>query len=177
MLLDDGDPLSFRRAFELLSERESFVAWYTALLAASAAEAFFWELPPLSNATIDDDAEFVLIDAPALAGVAPQPGPFSSQFDAEPESDVLVFPNLHGDALLVVPSARDSLDVYAHLAAFLRNGPGGQIRALWQVVAQTLLGRLRDEPTWLSTSGLGVHWLHVRLDSSPKYFQHDNYRT
>ena len=25
-------------------------------------------------------------------------------------------------------------------------------------------------PTWLSTAGMGVSWLHVRLDSQPKYY-------
>jgi hypothetical protein len=28
---------------------------------------------------------------------------------------------------------------------------------------------------WLSTSGLGVAWLHIRLDSTPKYYQHQPY--
>ena len=31
---------------------------------------------------------------------------------------------------------------------------------------------LEEQPkVWLSTSGLGVYWLHVRLDSRPKYYQ------
>ena len=29
---------------------------------------------------------------------------------------------------------------------------------------------------WVSTSGLGVYWLHVRLDSYPKYYQHAPYK-
>ncbi|MDF9799652.1 hypothetical protein OKW21_004915 [Catalinimonas alkaloidigena] len=28
----------------------------------------------------------------------------------------------------------------------------------------------------MSTSGLGVYWLHIRLDSRPKYYQFDPYR-
>ena len=30
-------------------------------------------------------------------------------------------------------------------------------------------------PTWLSTEGSGVPWLHVRLDSRPKYYHHAAY--
>jgi hypothetical protein len=29
---------------------------------------------------------------------------------------------------------------------------------------------------WVSTSGLGVPWVHVRLDERPKYFQFGPYR-
>jgi hypothetical protein len=28
---------------------------------------------------------------------------------------------------------------------------------------------------WISTSGLGVPWVHVRLDSYPKYYQYRPY--
>jgi len=31
--------------------------------------------------------------------------------------------------------------------------------------------------TWLSTSGLGVGWLHVRLDSRPKYYTYEPYKS
>lgn len=34
----------------------------------------------------------------------------------------------------------------------------------------------KDVPIWLSTSGLGVYWLHVRLDTRPKYYNHDEYK-
>ena len=32
-----------------------------------------------------------------------------------------------------------------------------------------------DMPLWVSTAGLGVSWLHVRLDARPKYYRHDAY--
>jgi hypothetical protein len=33
-----------------------------------------------------------------------------------------------------------------------------------------------DERRWLSTSGLGVSWLHMRLDSTPKYYNWQPYK-
>ena len=33
-----------------------------------------------------------------------------------------------------------------------------------------------DQNVWLSTSGLGVVWVHVQLDSSPKYYQYASFR-
>ncbi|WP_391540805.1 DUF6940 family protein [Halomicronema hongdechloris] len=33
-----------------------------------------------------------------------------------------------------------------------------------------------SRPRWVNASGLGVAWLHVRLDTRPKYYQHEPYR-
>jgi len=41
--------------------------------------------------------------------------------------------------------------------------------------SQGLEDRLADTPLWLSTAGLGVSWLHVRLDTRPKYYRHRVY--
>ena len=54
--------------------------------------------------------------------------------------------------------------------------PGQQICRLWHSVGQAVCGALSDQPIWISTSGLGVAWLHIRLDSSPKYYQHQPYK-
>jgi len=51
------------------------------------------------------------------------------------------------------------------------------MRAIWRAVvetAETWLGR--GDRLWISTAGLGVTWLHVRIDSSPKYYTHAPYR-
>jgi hypothetical protein len=36
--------------------------------------------------------------------------------------------------------------------------------------------QLNDKPIWLSTAGLGVPWLHVRLNRQAKYAVHQRYR-
>lgn len=33
-----------------------------------------------------------------------------------------------------------------------------------------------DYPIWLSTSGLGVYWLHMRLDRRPKYYTYEPFK-
>ena len=38
-----------------------------------------------------------------------------------------------------------------------------------------MLPKRGDAPTWVSTAGGGVAWLHVRLDSAPKYYTHRPY--
>jgi len=43
--------------------------------------------------------------------------------------------------------------------------------------AQTIaVGDGANDIPMLSTAGMGVYWLHVRLDTRPKYYQHTPYR-
>ncbi len=111
-----------------------------------------------------------------LAGMPVERAPFAAYFDEAPDEDVIVFPNLGGDAVLVVPCPRGPDEHYPHLAAFLRNAPQRQTRALWQRTAQEMLRSVGERPVWLSTAGGGVAWLHIRLDSRPKYYSHAPYR-
>jgi len=59
----------------------------------------------------------------------------------------------------------------------VRNAPAPQVHALLQRLAREALARLSDRPLWISTAGMGVYWLHVRLDSRPKYYRHAPYKT
>jgi len=63
-IIENASSLSFRQLFELLRSSEDFADWYSDTLVAFEATALYWELPPLTNSTIDHEAEFVLIDAP-----------------------------------------------------------------------------------------------------------------
>jgi len=159
--------------FGLLQDDPGFARWYTALLESSPFAAFFWEHPPLTAANFSGDSEFVIIDAPMLARLRPDANPFRQYFVAD---DIVTFQSLGGDATLIAPSPVASRPGYAHLAAFLQNAPGHQIISMWQSVGRTVCRSLSDAPLWLSTSGLGVAWLHVRLDSTPRYYQHGPYK-
>lgn len=171
-----GTRLSFRELFSLLEHDPGFANWYTRILAGCAFSAFFWEHPAFSTQTFDQEAEFVLIEASSLARIDPEPAPFESRFASEPDADVIAFANLSGDALLIVPRPVGPLEAYPHLAAFLRHAPGSQVRSLWRHAAVAVRENLGRDPRWLSTAGLGVSWLHLRLDSSPKYYQFGPYR-
>jgi hypothetical protein len=106
--------------------------------------------------------------------MAPEPEAFAEYF--QPQCQVAAFENLGGDALLVAPCPAEQERAYPHLAAFVRNAPDAQQHALWQAVGEAMEARVQAKPTWLSTAGHGVGWLHVRLDSRPKYYQHGPYK-
>ena len=170
-----GADLSFAQVFAAWRHDAEVRTAFTAALAAAPFAGFFWETPPFTRATAAEPFQFVLVDAPALARMAPERNAFAAELAA---GGVVVFPNLGGDAALVSLAAESGAppDVYAHLAAFSRGAPADQQHALWQTVGTAVWERLSDAPLWLSTSGLGVAWLHVRLDTRPKYYTHAPYR-
>jgi hypothetical protein len=166
-LFDDERSLSYRDVVALWRDDDHFRRFFSDLLAAAPFEAFFWETPPITTDTFDRDFEFVLVDAPVLAGVSEEPRPFAGQFRTCP-NDVVTFDNLGGDATLVAPCPGDA--DHAHLAAFLRTASSDRISSLWQAVGQAISERISSSAIWVSTSGAGVYWLHIRLDSRPKYY-------
>lgn len=167
--------LSYRDVVDLW-QTQAFARWFNSLLASADHSGFFWECRPVSALDCDQPFEFVLLRARSLEGVAPEPSAFRNHFNRAGESSVLVFPNLGGDATLVVPAPLDAQLPYAHLAAFTRDGPDQQQLDLWNTVGRQTASSISQAPLWLSTCGLGVYWLHVRLDSRPKYYQFSEYR-
>jgi len=167
-----GEPLATHRVLDLWRSDADFRDRYTAELAAFPAPAFRWETPPVTAVTLGRPAEFVLIGAPEI-DLPPDPSPFAEHFDDEA---VVSFPNLGGDGLMIAPTPCGSEKAYSHLGAFLRGGPPDQIHALWQAVGAAVADRVGERPLWLSSAGGGVAWLHLRLDSWPKYYAHGPYR-
>lgn len=154
---------------------EDFRAFFIRLLAEAPYDAYLWETPPVARATAERGFECMLMDNPALARLKPDASAFAPHFEAaRPGADVVTFPNLGGDAFLVAPLPRGG--AYPHLAAFARGAPAAQQHALWRAVGAQVTARLSGSPLWLSTCGLGVAWLHVRLDSRPKYYAYRPYR-
>ena len=83
-------------------------------------------------------------------------------------------PSIDGSA----PSKRLKQNNENHAAG---GGPqfAAQQHAFWRLVGATIAQTLEqrgERRTWLNTEGSGVPWLHVRIDSSPKYYHHDPYR-
>ncbi|MEM0980012.1 MAG: hypothetical protein AAGH78_07040 [Cyanobacteria bacterium P01_H01_bin.58] len=172
-------PITWQQAIVLWQQSKEFRALFTQALSQVPLPAFFWETPPITPSSLHAPWEWVTVSAPSLAQVEPDPRPFNRYLNAARQEMVTTFPNLGGDALLVVPCQQGEFQTYAHLASFLRAAPTDQIHRLWQILGQTvqqhLVGR-GDRPLWVSTSGLGVYWLHIRLDDRPKYYTYRPYR-
>jgi hypothetical protein len=170
----EARPATFADVLRAWQDDADFRTLFNALLADAPYAAFRWETPAVTAATLSRPFEFVLLDSP---GLAPRPdrAAFAQHF-RRAEAEVVAFPNLGGDAILVVPCPVAEPSAYGHLAAFVRLAPERQRHALWQLVGETMAKRVDARPVWLSTAGAGVSWLHVRLDDRPKYYGYTPYR-
>ncbi len=137
-------------------------------------EAYFWEVKPFSVNTLTDAFEFVIVNSTSLSRLRANRQPFEQYFGTS--ESVVSFPNLGGDAQLIVPTPQQADEIYNHLASFVRSASEEQILAFWQKVGRVCQAALRDTPLWLSTAGLGVSWLHLRLDKRPKYYRYQPYK-
>jgi hypothetical protein len=177
--LRGGSPLPYAQVLRLWQADESFRSFFISLLADAPFPAYRWETPSITAATAGRQFEFVLLDAPGL-DTAPDVNAFADHFRSAPAGQtVLAFPNLGNDAVLAVPCPARPADSFAHLAAFIRTADNAQKHELWRTVGAAMeqrLASLAPAPVWLSTAGMGVSWLHVRLDSRPKYYGFAPYR-
>jgi hypothetical protein len=171
----DSSPLPYAEVLRLWQNDTGFRSFLIALLTDAPFSAFRWETPALTAASAARPFEFVILDSPGLAA-NPDPNAFADHFGDAAKDDVVSFPNLGNDAILIVPCPGGPLSAYRHIAAFVREALEPQKHALWALVGKRTEQRLGPKPVWLSTAGAGVSWLHVRLDDRPKYYGHAPYR-
>lgn len=171
---ENGHPISNKRFLQLLKNESSFRSFYNEFLTGLGFEAFFWENKPMMNSNLDSKYECNVINTDFLAGKSPDVRTFRSYFKENRE--VVSFPNLGKDAQLIAPCPVAENEGYAHIGTFIREAPEPQMQAFWQTVGHEMLEEMKDEPRWLSTSGLGVFWLHARIDAVPKYYQTKEYK-
>ncbi len=174
LLTDAGDELSFSQVFLQWRMDEGFRAFWSASLSEAPFDAYCWECPPVTTENSARAFECVLVSSPLLAGMPPDFSPFAEYLD--PDCSVVTFESLGRDALLVAPCPGKRGEDFAHLSRFVATASDEHKSALWKAVGAALEKRLGASPTWLSTAGLGVSWLHVRLDTRPKYYRHAPYR-
>jgi len=172
--LTEGDrPLSFAEVFALWRGDRAFRDFWSAALRRVPFAGFCWECPALSSARIGADFECVFVDSPMLAGSGHDAHSFAEHFRAD--ASTATFDSLGRDARLVAPCPGPAGSDFSHLRSFLATASDEQASEFWRAVGLALEARLGETPTWLSTAGLGVAWLHVRLDSRPKYYRHAPY--
>ncbi|KAH9260051.1 hypothetical protein BASA81_001823 [Batrachochytrium salamandrivorans] len=170
--------LTQHQVFSLLADeqsgaelRNSFFQTFGAL----QSEFYFWECAPM---TLESSRtvlfECCVVDYSQVNFPNSSPKAFTKQLDGVGGDGVATFTNLSGDAILVVPSHASGKD-FGNLKRFMQHASPVQAHALLQQVGQAVLQRLNSKPVWVSTSGLGVPWLHVRLDNYPKYYSYKGY--
>ncbi len=172
-----GRELEYRDVLQLWEKDVEFLDFYILIFRKCGFNSYIWETPPVSTDTANQSFEFVLLNTP-IASKSPDPETYKEYFDLKnPNHGVVSFPNLGHDAILVVPSPYKPDANYSGLTKFFQEAPIDQQRALWTVTAHQMKLLLSEKPKWLSVAGGGIAWLHIRLDSSPKYYRYMPYTT
>lgn len=167
--------LSFQEVFELWRDVADFRTFYIYLLSNNTFPGLYWEHPGLRTALLHHPYEFVVLISTSLDKRSLNESAFADFFQTE--KIVTSFDNLGKNARLVVPTPNGELNSYKHLAKFLRADKSAQQHALFQQIGELMMQRIHPEKTiWLNTAGNGVIWLHIRLDSRPKYYKTQAYR-
>mmetsp|Transcript_28463 Transcript_28463/g.37211 ORF Transcript_28463/g.37211 Transcript_28463/m.37211 type:complete len:278 (-) Transcript_28463:278-1111(-) len=176
-----GNFVSWRQAIKFWQAEENddkeFLQTFIDSLKKVPFSAYYWETTPLSKNAQEMDFECAIVKAPYLEGVSPDIDSFQEHMNKK-DCQITSFQNLGGDATLIVPYKQEgvSKETYTHIANFMRAAELTQIFELWKEVGsalnKVLSERSPNQRTWVSTSGAGVFWLHVRLDTRPKYYQY-----
>lgn len=180
IVLQNGQEImTVRAVMDAWRKDDDFVAFFAEQLGEAPYPAFRWETPAVTERHLDRPFEMVLVESLALAKANASAAAFAAPLGrARTEGHLAAcFANLGGDAQLIAPVGEDGEPCCAHLAAFCRKAAMDRQVAFWKAVGAAMRKHVRSEPVWLSTAGHGVPWLHVRLDSRPKYYAHGPYRS
>lgn len=173
-ILRKNERLTYKNALQLLRDEREFRDIFIEVMRQSTFKAYLWETPAFSSVE-DQPFEFVLIHNASLENFTPNSSSFKEHFTKSDKT--IVCKNLRKDALLIIPYPREKdQNCYTHMANFMRFAPDDQIHELLQQTAISVLDYDTFLPIWLSTSGLAVPWLHVRVDTKPKYYRYQPYK-
>jgi hypothetical protein len=174
IITQNGRVITVGEAVNLLCTSKEFRIFFIELLQSISHEAYFWEVRPISIDTNSQKFEFVIVNAPSLSKINADNAPFIKYFNQY--THVTSFFNLNKDAKLIVPIGIGNLNQYSHIANFVRYAPLEQVEIFWQKVGEEIHNSIERVEKWVSTSGLGVHWLHLRIDTKPKYYSYQPYK-
>lgn len=172
LIYQEAAQITYGNFLELLHADPQFQNFFIDLLSEIPFWAYHWETPAVTASTTNQPFEFVVSHTPHI-DLPPDPGAFRQYFS--PNKEVAVFDNLGGDAKLIAPTPENEQHNYAHIGVFTEEAPKSKQVALWETVAEVTAKQISEQTLWLNTAGGGVPWLHVRLDSKPKYYRHQPY--
>ena len=173
-IFKDGLKMTKLEVIDNWINNNEFREFYNNILVENEYKGYHWENIPITKTDQGEDYEFVLIKNERLEQLNPEKETFKEYFNGKDK--IVCFPNIRGDAMLIVPTPMSEAKNYTHIGRFVRNGPEDQIDELWKVMGEAYKESIGEERKWLSTAGLGVYWLHIRIDTKPKYYRYGPYR-
>ncbi len=167
--------LTFKEVFKLWSNNPEFIAFYKAELIKLNYEAFYWEHPAINKEFLERKYECIIQRSRPLEHLPINENAFKDYIHMNEQ--VTNFMNLGKNARLVVPTKKTERDIYNHMGKFIRFAKKEQITEVFKKVGESMLEEIESQKLiWLNTAGLGVIWLHIRMDTRPKYYKTSKYK-
>jgi hypothetical protein len=181
----DGSNVTFKGVINLWIHSKKFRKEFSKLLADVPFKAYLWKCVSLDS--LSKHFEFNVSNSKKLARVSTKAGPYRKYFKVHgaKTGSVISFMNNNNDTYLIVPYGQRDSKKYRDLASFMRKGSGEQIDKLWKIFGGEVLRiynarypvfpskSTENKPLWINTHGLGIYWLHLRIDIKPKYYVYD----
>ena len=172
-LFGEGKCLTHGEVHQLWREDEKFAQFYSEQLLSAGFTGFCWETPAITAESLDTDHEFVVVRSDSHRRLVANPAPFSEHF--QHGAFTVAFPNLGRNGVMIAPTPAKDFEGQS-IGAFLSSASDERIADLWSVVGSEVSAQVGANPIWVSTAGLGVSWLHVRIDTRPKYYRYQPYK-
>jgi len=158
-----------------------FVKSFIEVLTNCKFNEYYLEFNPVSYSTLDKRIfEFVLVKTKICLNA--DFTPFNKFNINSNTNDIRVFPNLSNTSILISPCYNKLFNIqsYAHIGIFMKNFNTKQQIDLIYTMFSVYITTLKSKPNdfmWLSTHGKGVGWLHIRIDTQPKYITWLHYKS
>lgn len=143
---------------------------------------YFFEVKPIKYHCIHNESFEFVVSYPSVPFLGSADYSCFKEYGiVKNDNSIIHFHNKSGDCLLICPTYNCNYEKknYAHIGLFMKSKNNEQKIQLIQTMLITYYNQLKETPNkfkWLSTHGLGVPWLHVRIDNSPKYIAFEEYR-
>ena len=174
-ILNGEHPLSFEEVLMLWQGSPDFVLFYRETMKSFEYSGCFWEHPALKLEYVKAPYEAMLLKTENFSKRSIDTQAFSERIHST--SLVECFDNLGRNAKLIVPTLKLDKEVYKQFGSFINGASVEQVNAFFAAVGSELETELANgKQIWLNTAGLGVIWLHARLDTRPKYYKIKAYK-
>lgn len=135
---------------------------------------FFYESSPYEND--ESEYEHMLIESNNLDNMSQDYTPFNEYINKNITHTSMSFYNLSKTSKLIIPMPCVNKN-FTTLKDFIDNASIDTQKEFWKKVADEIrhMSKLHKK-IWISTHGLGVGYLHMRIDTSPKYYHTDEFK-
>jgi hypothetical protein len=131
---------------------------------------FFYETSPITK-DMKEKYQALFIECDSLEQIDEDYSSFNQHIEKAEDQNVTSFYNLSKSAYLIIPIPRKNKQ-FTTIKDFIDNASERQQKNFWKEVAKSIVMMLeKHDKVWVSTHGLGVPYLHIRIDTNPKYYQ------